>query len=95
MYTRDKTILVGVRDRLLASRNSSNYSVGSIIVHPYGNSSLPALELGASIFVEANKNLWRASNEFNFTRKSFRDSNGGTGIWDGKEIILSVRASVQ
>lgn len=62
----------------------------SIIVHPYGNSSLPALELGASIFVEANKNLWRASNEFNFTRKSFRDSNGGTGIWDGKEIILSL-----
>jgi prenylcysteine oxidase/farnesylcysteine lyase len=59
-------------------------------VHPYENPGLPALELGASIFVEANKNLWRASEEFNLTRSNF-DQGGGTGVWDGTEIILSVR----
>lgn len=64
-------------------------SIGSIIVRPYENSSLPALELGASIFVEANKNLWRASDEFNLTRSNF-DQGGGMGIWDGREILLSV-----
>lgn len=64
-------------------------SVGSIIVHPYEDSSLPALELGASIFVGANKNLWRASDEFNLTRRN-ADEGGGTGVWDGEELILSV-----
>jgi prenylcysteine oxidase/farnesylcysteine lyase len=60
-------------------------------VYPYENTSLPALELGASIFVKANKNLWRASDEFNLTRKvTDEDAGGGTGVWDGKEIIFSV-----
>jgi prenylcysteine oxidase/farnesylcysteine lyase len=44
--------------------DSNGYIGGrSTIVYPYDNSSLPELELGASIFVEANKNLWRASDE--------------------------------
>jgi prenylcysteine oxidase / farnesylcysteine lyase len=66
-------------------------SIGSIIVHPYEDSSLPELELGASIFVKANKNLWRASDEFNLTRKDI-DEASGIGIWDGKEVVLSVSA---
>jgi prenylcysteine oxidase/farnesylcysteine lyase len=66
-------------------------SIGSITVHPYENPALPALELGASIFVEANKNLWRASEEFNLTRRDI-GQGGGIGIWDGTDIILSVRA---
>ena len=64
---------------------------GSTVVYPYDNSSLPELELGASIFVEANQNLWRASEEFNLSRRDFADEDYETGIWDGQNIIFSVR----
>ena len=90
MCTRKKTTLAVVRDMLLPFMNALISRVGSTTVYPYDNPSLPALELGASIFVEANKNLWRASDEFNLTRRNF-DEGGGTGVWDGKELILSVR----
>lgn len=65
--------------------------LGSTVVYPYNDSSLPELELGASIFVEANKNLWRASDEFNLTRRGFHSENYETGVWDGEEVLLSVR----
>ncbi|KAF8973540.1 Prenylcysteine lyase-domain-containing protein [Flammula alnicola] len=61
----------------------------SITVYPYNDTSLPELELGASIFVEANKNLWRASDEFNLTRRDFHEENYETGIWDGENLLLS------
>ena len=58
-------------------------------MYPYGNTSLPPLELGASIFVSANKNLWRASDEFNLTRRDF-ETGSTTGIWDGERFIITV-----
>lgn len=64
---------------------------GSTVVYPYGNDSLPALELGASIFVKVNKNLWRASDEFNLTRRDFKEEGGEMGIWDGQSLIFTVR----
>ncbi|KAF8167814.1 Prenylcysteine lyase-domain-containing protein [Crassisporium funariophilum] len=73
---------------------SRNYIGGrSTVVYPYDNTSLPELELGASIFVEANKNLWRASNEFNLTRRNFQNENMDyeTGIWDGETFLLSFK----
>ncbi|KAF5377177.1 hypothetical protein D9615_006339 [Tricholomella constricta] len=60
----------------------------STIVYPYSNTSLPPLEVGASIFVSANKNIWRASDEFNLTRREF-DQGGQTGVWDGEELLFS------
>ena len=66
---------------------------GSTVVYPYDNSSLPELELGASIFVEANQNLWRASDEFKLTRRDFEDESYETGIWDGEKILFSVRSA--
>jgi hypothetical protein len=60
------------------------------VVHPYNDTTLPGFEVGASIFVEVNKNLWRASTEFNLTRVDLPD--GGLGIWDGDEFLLNVRA---
>jgi hypothetical protein len=48
------------------------------------------MELGASIFVKANKNLWKASNEFNLTRRTLRDENYEIGIWDGEKLRISV-----
>ncbi|RDB28429.1 Farnesylcysteine lyase [Hypsizygus marmoreus] len=60
----------------------------STVVYPYGNTSLPPLELGGSIFVAANKNLWRASDEFNLTRREF-DAGAQTGVWDGHKLVFS------
>ncbi|KAJ7770829.1 Prenylcysteine lyase-domain-containing protein [Mycena maculata] len=60
----------------------------STTVYPYENTSLPATELGASIFVKANKNLWRAVDEFNLTRRDFRDEKG-LGIWDGEKLLFT------
>jgi prenylcysteine oxidase/farnesylcysteine lyase len=64
---------------------------GSTTVYPYENTSLPELELGASIFVEANKNLWRASEEFNLTRRDFAEDYD-TGIWNGEKVVFTVRS---
>jgi prenylcysteine oxidase/farnesylcysteine lyase len=49
------------------------------------------MELGASIFVRVNKNLWRASDEFNLTRVDFEDGDSSMGIWDGQKFLLTVR----
>ncbi|KAF5355736.1 hypothetical protein D9756_004026 [Leucocoprinus leucothites] len=68
----------------------SSYIGGrSTVVYPYENTSLPELELGASIFVQANKNLWRASDEFNLTLKDFAEDNGAMGIWDGEKVVFT------
>jgi hypothetical protein len=48
------------------------------------------LELGASIFVPANMNLWRASDEFNLTRKNFTEENYEMGIWNGERVVFTV-----
>ncbi|KAJ7042618.1 Prenylcysteine lyase-domain-containing protein [Mycena alexandri] len=60
----------------------------STTVYPYGNTSLPPVELGASIFVKVNKNMWRAVEEFNLTRHDFREDNG-LGIWDGEKLLFT------
>lgn len=65
---------------------------GSTTVYPYNNKSLPELELGASIFVPANKNLWRATEEFNLTKRDFQSEDYQTGIWDGESLLVAVRA---
>lgn len=65
--------------------------IGSTTVYPYNDTSLRPIELGASIFVKANKNMWRASEEFNLTRRDFKDQDFETGIWDGEQFLLSVR----
>ncbi|KAL1748875.1 Prenylcysteine lyase-domain-containing protein [Schizophyllum fasciatum] len=61
----------------------------STIVYPYNDTTLPAVELGGSIFVEANKNLWRASQEFNLTLRDFNDEGSTMGVWDGSSILFS------
>lgn len=76
-----------VLSSLLTSRS------GSTTVYPYENRTLPAVELGASIFVKANRNLWRATDEFNLTRIDFDESggDGDTGVWDGEKLVLVIR----
>lgn len=61
-------------------------------MHPYDSPHYGPVELGASIFVKANKNLWRATEEFNLSLTSFGDEDGELGIWDGKEFRFRVSA---
>lgn len=63
---------------------------GSIAVYPYNNKSYTPMELGASIFVSVNKNLWRATDEFNLTRYTFEEGDGSMGVWDGENLRYSV-----
>jgi prenylcysteine oxidase/farnesylcysteine lyase len=48
------------------------------------------VELGASIFVDVNKNIKRAADEFNFSSYGFSDEDGDTAIWDGEQVLLTV-----
>ncbi|OSC98850.1 hypothetical protein PYCCODRAFT_1438835 [Trametes coccinea BRFM310] len=62
----------------------------SITVHPYEDDNLEPAELGASIFIKNNKNLWRAVDEFGLERIGFDEGVDDTmGIWDGKEFVLT------
>ncbi|KAI0644039.1 Prenylcysteine lyase-domain-containing protein [Trametes meyenii] len=62
----------------------------STTVFPYEDDSLEPVELGASIFIEANANLWRAVDEFGLERIKFEDEDDdATGIWDGQEFVLT------
>ena len=62
----------------------------STVVFPY-NRTFEPVELGASIFVQVNKNLWRATQEFNLTRVNFDDRDEKTGFWDGEKFVFTVR----
>lgn len=65
-------------------------NTGSTIVYPHDNKTLSPLELGASIFVQANKNMMRAAEEFNFDLNAFEDEGNSIGIWDGQKIRFTV-----
>ncbi|KAF8525199.1 Prenylcysteine lyase-domain-containing protein [Hysterangium stoloniferum] len=55
----------------------------STVVYPYDSQEYDPIELGASIFVTANKNLMRATEEFNLSFNTLSDEDGELGIWDG------------
>ena len=59
-------------------------------MYPYSNTSLHWVELGGSIFVEANRNMMRAAKEFNLTTSAFIDEDKDNGIWDGSKFVLQV-----
>ena len=59
------------------------------MVTPYDD--LTPIELGASVFVKANKNMWRAVDEFGLERTGFDDEKEVMGIWDGEQFPLTVR----
>ena len=65
-------------------------SAGSTTVQPYGDSRLEALETGGSIFVQANRNLWRASDEFGLERIVWDTDSTNDGVWDGTEFRITV-----
>lgn len=58
------------------------------VVHPYEDENLPAIELGASIFADVNKNLQRASKQFNLPIGAKLGEDGLTGVWDGQQFLI-------
>jgi prenylcysteine oxidase/farnesylcysteine lyase len=38
--------------------------------------------------------MWRATQDFNLTRRGFADEDSETGLWDGEKILLTVGRSV-
>lgn len=59
-------------------------------MYPFNNMTLKPIELGASIFVKVNKNMYRASEEFNLERVAFDAEESQMGIWDGEQFLLTV-----
>jgi prenylcysteine oxidase/farnesylcysteine lyase len=63
--------------------------------------TLGTIELGASIFVEANKNLMKATEKFGLKRTRLtaladeQSSSGrpGLGVWDGNEFLFEETGS--
>lgn len=72
------------------ARIGVDHLTGSTVVYPYNDTSLDPIELGASIFVQANKNMWRATQEFNLSRYNFDDEDGAVGFWDGEQFVFTV-----
>jgi prenylcysteine oxidase / farnesylcysteine lyase len=62
------------------------------VIYPYDTTEFAPAELGASIFVTANKNLMRAAKEFNLTLLKIDNGNGEMGIWDGSQFYIKVGA---
>lgn len=78
---------------------SSNYIGGRSTVcwpwslNPY-SSDQPLeeepVELGASIFIKGNKNLWKAAKEFNLTLVEHKgEDDGAFSVWNGQEVLYS------
>lgn len=55
---------------------------------PPRNASDPPVELGASIFVSANKHLQKARKVFELEEDAYGGEDGGMAIWDGERFVL-------
>lgn len=72
--------------------NLLSCNAGSTVVYPYNDTKFNPAELGASIFVDANKNLVRAAKEFGL--EVLNHSGDETlGVWDGKQFLVTVSIS--
>lgn len=57
------------------------------VIHPYHDERLPAIELGASIFADVNKNLKRAAKQFGLSTGA-KIGLGAPGVWDGQQFVI-------
>ncbi|KAI9445486.1 FAD/NAD-P-binding domain-containing protein [Lactarius indigo] len=66
----------------------------STTVYPYNDTAYEPVELGASIFVDVNKNLQRATREFDLSLYGFEDDDGDMGIWDGEQFLYTTGSNM-
>lgn len=95
MFTRSQITLADVSLNAPSGRKLMmlivHVPLGSTIVYPYNSTSFRWAELGASIFVEVNRNMMRAAKEFNLTLARFdSEADNEMGIWDGKQFVIQV-----
>ncbi|BEJ12051.1 hypothetical protein CspHIS471_0205110 [Cutaneotrichosporon sp. HIS471] len=62
------------------------------VVYPHGNTTLRPVELGASIFVDANLNLVKAAKLFELEIVNPEFDSTGVAIWDGTEFLFTTSA---
>lgn len=93
MCTKSRTISAVV-SAALPSRHGAGLDKhsGSTTIYPYNDTSIDPIELGASIFIPANKILWRATEEFGLKRIAFENKKGVTGIWNGQQFTLQMES---
>ncbi len=72
----------------MMAESQFEYLKGSTTVQPYGDMTLEPVELGGSVFVSVNKNLWRATEEYGFERIRFENEEDVMGIWDGSKFVI-------
>ncbi|ORY25191.1 Prenylcysteine lyase-domain-containing protein [Naematelia encephala] len=62
-------------------------------VFPHGDERLRPVELGASIFIEANRHLYKAAKHFGLETGDPDFGESGLGIWDGHEFLFTTSES--
>ena len=90
----DKNELVGGGEPFVAPSRTLGISLRSEdndVIYPYDDWRYRPVEVGASRHFETDQNLARAAKEFNLTRIARKRRDDGVGIWDGTEILFTVR----
>jgi len=90
----DKNEFVGGGTLIVASSRMPGVSLWSEdndVIYPYDDWRYRPVEVGASRHYEVDKNLARAAKEFNLTRIARQRRDDGWGLWDGTEILFTVR----
>ncbi|EJT97077.1 FAD/NADP-binding domain-containing protein [Dacryopinax primogenitus] len=64
----------------------------STTVYPFDDHTLEPIELGASIFVDANKNMVRALSEWSLSTVPFENAEA-IGIWDGEGFAVVMKGN--
>ena len=87
---------VGVNVRVTIFERNSYIGGRSTTVNAWDNAAEP-VELGASIFVQVNKNLVSAAKEFNLSTSAMSKSKVSLrsprlGIWNGEEFVITTSA---
>ncbi|ORX34627.1 Prenylcysteine lyase-domain-containing protein [Kockovaella imperatae] len=59
------------------------------VVYPHNDTSLRPVELGASIFVDSNRHLVKATKRFNLKTIDPDFGETGLGIWDGTQFLYT------
>ncbi|GMK54379.1 hypothetical protein CspeluHIS016_0109650 [Cutaneotrichosporon spelunceum] len=59
------------------------------VVYPHGDTNLRPVELGASIFVDANRNLVKAAKLFGLDIVDPEFGDTGVAVWDGTQFLFA------
>lgn len=61
----------------------------AMTIHPFNDTALDAIEIGASIFASSNRNMHRAVKEFGLRTDEGGMLKGSVAIWDGSKFVIA------